>query len=206
MATGAHKVGGQGGYWRIIGWGTAVLVLLLPLITNAPWTLSDYIFMGALFAIVGGLFELTVRVSQNLSYRAGVALALLGILLVIWVNLAVGIVGSESNPANLSFFGALLAGAVGAAFARFRANGLSAAMILTAVALGIAFAIAVAGPTDEPHVPHLRELAGTGVLAALFLGSALLFRRAARRDKAKTAQHQSRERPSLDPGRINRTA
>lgn len=180
MATGAGKVGGRRGYWRIIGWVMAVFLLLLPLITNAPWTLSDYIFMGALFAIVGGLFELTVRMSQNIPYRAGVALALLGAFLVIWVNLAVGIVGSENNPPNLLYFCALLVGAAGSAFARFRPNGVAAAMISTAMALGIAFAIAVTGPTDEPHVPHLRELAGTIVFAALFLGSAWLFRKAAR--------------------------
>ena len=180
MATGAHKVGGRRGYWRIIGWGTAAFLLLLPLITNAPWTLSDYIFMGVLFAIVGGLFELTVRMSPNVPYRAGVAFALLGAFLVTWVNLAVGIFGSEDNPANLLFFCAVLVGAVGSAFARFRPNGVAAAMISAAVALGIAFAIAVAGPTDEPQVPHLRELAGTGVFVGLFLVSAWLFRKAAR--------------------------
>jgi hypothetical protein len=53
-------------------------------------------------------------------------------------------------------------------------------MAATAVALGVAFAIAVSAGTDEPQVPYGRELVGTGVFAALFLCSAALFRKAAR--------------------------
>jgi hypothetical protein len=179
MATGADG-GETRSYWRIIGWGTAGFLLLLPLITNAPWSLTDYIFMAALFASLGGLFEITVRSSPNISFRAAVALALLGAFLVIWVNLAVGIVGSEDNPSNLYFFGALFLGLAAASIVRFRPDGLAAAMIATALALGIAFAIAVAGPTDEPGTSHLPELVGTGIFVFLFLASAWLFRRAAR--------------------------
>jgi hypothetical protein len=187
MATGADKAGGPRGYWRIIGWGTAAFLLLLPLVTHAPWTLSDYVSVGALFAIVGGLFELTVQMSRNASYRTGVALALLGAFILIWVNLAVGIVGSENNPANLLFFCALLPGGAGAVLARFRPKGMAMAMISTSLALWMAFAIAVAGPTDEAHVPHLRELAGTSVLAGLFLASAWQFVKSAKTDKEKAA-------------------
>ena len=53
-------------------------------------------------------------------------------------------------------------------------------MVATAASLGIAFAVAVMGPTDEPYVSHWLEFAGTSVFAALFLGSAALFRRASR--------------------------
>jgi hypothetical protein len=49
----------------------------------------------------------------------------------------------------------------------------------TAVLLWIAYAIASAGPTDEPLVKHSVEFAGTSVFALLFLGSAALFRRSA---------------------------
>jgi hypothetical protein len=44
---------------------------------------------------------------------------------------SVGIVGSEHKPANLLFFAALLIGMVGGALARFRARGMSRAMIAT---------------------------------------------------------------------------
>lgn len=171
--------------WRVLGWGGAVALLLIPLVamrftSEVNWTSSDFIFAGILFALIGGAFELAIWASRNRAYRAGAALALLGTLLTIWANLAVGIVGSEHNPPNMLFFAALLVGIVMACVGRFRARGMSVATLATAASLGIAFVIAVMQPTDEPFVPHILEALGTGVFAALFLGSSALFRRAAR--------------------------
>jgi hypothetical protein len=169
--------------WRIIGWGGAVALLAAPFIamrftTEVNWTASDFVFAAVLLGVIGGGLELAAWASSNRAYRAAAAVGLLGTFFVIWTNLAVGIVGSENNPANLLFFGALLVGIAGSVMARFRAPGMALAMVATAVSLGIAFGIAVMGPTDEPFVPHSRELIGTGLFAALFLGSAALFRKA----------------------------
>jgi len=171
--------------WRALGWGAAVALLATPFVamrftSEVSWTASDFIFAGVLLAVIGGGFELAVRASRNSAYRAAAALALLGTLLVIWTNLAVGIVGSEDNPANLLFFGPLFIGIAGACVARFKPAGMAVATGATAISLGIAFAIAVMGPTDEPFVSHWLELAGTSVFAALFLASSALFRKAAR--------------------------
>ena len=169
--------------WRIIGWGGAVALLAAPFIamrftTEVNWTASDFVFAAVLLGVIGGGLEFAAWASSNRAYRAAAALGLLGTFLVICVNLAVGIVGSENNPANLLFFGALVVGIAGSVIARFRAPGMALAMVATATSLGIAFGIAVMGPTDEPFVPHSRELIGTGLFAALFLGSAALFRKA----------------------------
>ena len=171
--------------WRTIGWGGAAALLALPFAAmqvtrEVVWTASDFMVFGAMLLMVGIPLELTARMSKDWSYRGGALLALLGMFLTIWANLAVGIVGSEDNPANLLFFGALLVGIAGAIVVRFRAGGMALAMIATAAALGLAFVVAVSGPTDEPFVPHSRELLGTSVFAALFLGSAALFRKASR--------------------------
>jgi hypothetical protein len=171
--------------WRIAGWGTAVALILLPFVAmqftkQVNWTAADFAVFGLMLLCVGIPLELAARFVRNRAYVAAAALALLGAFLVTWANLAVGIVGSEHDPANLLFFAALLVGIAGSAFARFRAPGMSRAMIATGTALGVAFAIAVIVPTDEPNVSHLRELAGTSVFAALFLLSAWLFRRAAK--------------------------
>ena len=174
-----------GSPWRIIGWGTAVVLLVAPFVAmqmhaeGVDWSPADFVVAGAIFAIVGGLLELAVWKIKSGWYRAAVALALLGYLLVVWVNLAVGIVGSEHNPANQLFFLALLIGIAGACIARFRASGMAKAMLAAGISLLIAFAIASMGATDEPYVNHGVELAGTSVFAALLLGSAWLFRRAA---------------------------
>lgn len=180
------QIAGQrhGSVWRFVGWGVAAALLLLPLVAmqftpEVNWTASDFIAWGIMLGTVGGLFELAVRLSPLPSYRIGFGLALLGAFLVTWVNLAVGIVGSEDNPANQLFFLALLIGIVGAGVARLQASGMAKAMAAVAVSLWVAFAIALTGPTDEPWVRHSVEFAGTSSFALLFLGSAALFRKAA---------------------------
>ena len=170
--------------WRMVGWSAAVALLAMPFIamrftSEVNWTAIDFIFASVLFGVIGGAFELAVRASSSRFYRGGAALALLGTLLTIWANLAVGIVGSEDNLANMWFFAALLVGIAGAIIARFRASGMSLATFATAVSLWIAFAIASLGPTDEPWVRHGIELAGTSICALLFVGAAALFRKAA---------------------------
>jgi hypothetical protein len=171
--------------WRVLGWGAAVTLLVAPLIamrftSEVNWTASDFIFAGVLFALIGGAFELAIWASRNRAYRAGAALALLGTLLTIWANLAVGIVGSEDSPANSLFFIALLIGIIFACVGRFRPKAMSIATVVTAASLGVAFVVAVLQPTDEPFVPHIREAFGTAIFAVLFLASSALFRKAAR--------------------------
>jgi hypothetical protein len=184
MASRPDNAGG-GIPWRAIGWGGAVALLALPFVAmqftkDVVWTSGDFVAFAVMLLMVGIPLELAVRMSRNWSYRGGALLALSGMFFTIWANLAVGIVGSEGNPANMWFFAALLVGIAGSAIARFRANGMAIAMVATAASMGVAFAVAVMGPTDEPNVSHWLELVGTSIFAALFLGSATLFRRAAR--------------------------
>ena len=174
----------DGSIWRFVGWGIAAALLLLPLIAmqftpEVNWTAEDFIVWGIMLGTVGGLFELAVRLSPLPSYRAAFGIALLGAFLVTWANLAVGIVGSEHNPANQLFFLALLIGIVTSGIARLKAAGMAVAMLTTAITIVIAFIIAEARPTDEPWVHLMAEAIGTGIFVLLFAGSALLFRQAA---------------------------
>ena len=186
MAEAMGRIEGRGtSPWRIIGWGVAVLLLAAPFVAmqvNAEgvnWTLGDFIVMGVMLGTVGGLLELAVRMSRNRFYRAGAGLALLGTFLVVWVNLAVGIVGSEDNANNQLFFVALLMGIAGIIGAKARAGGMVRAMLTAAAAIVLAFVFAQLGVRDEPMVKPLVEGVGTSVFVALFLASAWMFRRAA---------------------------
>jgi hypothetical protein len=186
MAEFVRNDGGRRGLpWRVIGWGGAVLLLATPFFAmqmhadGVDWTLGDFIFAAVLFGIVGGALELAVRYSPNGAYRGAAALGLLGTLLTIWANLAVGIVGSDHNPVNQWFFAALLIGIAGGCIGRFRPKAMSVAAAATAVLLWIAFAVAVMAPTDEPFVKRSVEFIGTSIFALLFLGSAWLFRKSA---------------------------
>lgn len=180
----------DGQRWRFAGWGAAVVLLAAPFVAmqlNAKgvnWSAGDFIVMGLMLGTVGGLIELVVHLTPNRFYRAGVGLALLGAFVTIWVNLSVGIVGSENNPDNQLFVVALLMGIAGAIGARASAHGMARAMLTTAAAIVLAFVFAQLGVRDEPMVKPFVEGAGTSVFVALFLGSAWLFRRAAIEDRS----------------------
>ena len=177
----ASKVDKQRGLpWRWIGWGGAAAILTLPLLLQFPWTVSDFIFAGAVFAMVGGTFELAVRKSGNKWYRGGVAVALAAAFLLVWINGAVGIIGDEDSPANFMFMVVILMAIAGAIAARFEAAGMARAMFVAAGAETLVAVVVVAsrlGATEPPDFP------GVPILVLGFAGmwglSGLLFRQAA---------------------------
>ena len=162
--------------WRLIGWGAAASILLLPLVamqfTNeVNWTPGDFIFAGVLIGAVGGIFELTVRASPNRAYRAGVAAALAAAFLIVWSNAAVGIIGSEDNRYNLLFGGVILIALVGALVLRFRPGGMALVMAAAATAQA---GTGLGGLSSDPRGAVLSiGFAGLWLLAAaLFAKSA----------------------------------
>lgn len=166
--------------WRILGWGAAGAVLLLPLLAGAPWTGSDYIVMAFLLGGAGLLLELAVRVSGDRLYRAGAGVAVAAAFLLLWVNGAVGFLGDEDNPANLMFLGVLAIALAGAIIANFRATGMARAMFVTAAAQLLVGVVALAAGLGSPGYAGIYEaVMGTSVFAGLWLLSGGLFRKAA---------------------------
>lgn len=115
MAGKAERQRGPWGRWRVAGWGAAVALVLLPWLAmqvtdEAIWGLADFVVAGLMLAGVGATFEAAVRRTGDRCYRAAVAVALAAAFLRIWVNGAVGIIGSEENPANLLYNGVLAVG------------------------------------------------------------------------------------------------
>lgn len=162
--------------WRIAGWSIPALLLLLPLVAmqftrEVNWTGSDFIFAAVLFGSVGLAFELIVRKSSSLAYRFGAGLAVVAAFLTVWVNGAVGMIGSEGNPYNLLFGGVLLVALSGAIVARFEAGGMARAMVVTAIAQVAVSAIGLSAD-------WLGGIFSIG-FAGLWLLAAALFRNAA---------------------------
>jgi len=187
MTMEAENGGGRRGFpWRIATWGAAALLLLLPLVAmqftdEVDWDLTDFITIGAMLFAACGAIEVAARATRSNAYRAAVAVAVAAAFLLIWINLAVGIIGSEDNPANLMFAGVLAVAILAALIARFRPYGMARAMVATALAQGLVGAIALVagwGATGANWPQVIVVL--TGFFAALWLGSAWLFRRAAR--------------------------
>jgi hypothetical protein len=169
--------GWRGSSWRLAAWSAAAFLLLLPLVAmqftdEVNWTTADFVVFGAMLACAGGAFELATRMTRNTAYRAAVGVALAAAFLLVWANGAVGIIGSEDNPANLMFGGVLAVGLVGAAVARFRPQGMARALVATALAQVLAAVVAAVAGMGYIFV-------ATAFFAALWLGSAWLFRRAA---------------------------
>lgn len=123
--------------WAI--WGGAAGLLLLPAIAmrytrEVDWTAVDFMVMGLMLASVCGLFELGLRVARSNAYVVGALCGAGTGFLIVWSNLAVGIVGNEDNPVNLLFFLVVLLAMALVAVSRLDAGRLARAMTVTATA------------------------------------------------------------------------
>jgi hypothetical protein len=172
-------------FWRIARWSLAALILLLPLLamqftTEVAWDFADFMIFGALLAGAGGVYELAMRVSGHRAYRAATAVALAAAFILIWINLAVGIIGDENNPANLMYVGVLAVGIIGAIITRGQPRGMARTLSVMAFAQALVPVIALLflkiAPISGPAWLIILVL-NIGFII-LFVGSALLFRRA----------------------------
>lgn len=161
--------------------------LLIPLLamqfTNeVDWTLSDFIFAGGLLFGTGLMYILVTRIlatrkADDTPYRVAVGFALFTGLFLIWVNAAVGIIGSEDNPFNVMYFGVIAVGIIGGLSARFQPQGMIRTMFAMALAQALITAIALIGgfyQTPPSTVFHIMGV--NGFFITLFVVSALLFR------------------------------
>jgi hypothetical protein len=161
---------------RVTGWSLAALLLLAPVVamqfeaSGVNWSAGDFIFAGTMFAIVGGLFELAARASKSLAYRAAVVLAVASCFLQVWINLAVGIIGNEDDPANITYFVVVLVAICTAVVARGEARLMARATLVALVVQAMFCAVHLI----EGHFTVVIDL----FFAALWLLSSRLFARA----------------------------
>jgi len=160
-------------------------ILMLPLLAmqvtdQVVWDLADFAVAGALLVGTGLMYELAARKAGNIAYRAAVGVALAAALLLVWINLAVGIIGEPDELANGMYVGVLAVGIIGAIIARFQPHGMARALFATALAQALVAVIALIFGLGSPASGPLEILALNGSFVALFVGSALLFRYAAR--------------------------
>jgi hypothetical protein len=169
-------------HWWAVGWSIPPLLLAIPLIAQAPWTLFDYIFAAVLFGAAGLLVEWGVKYFQgSTAYRIGAGAAVLSAFLLIWVNGAVGFLDDEDNPANLMFGGVIAVAAIGALLGRFQPAGMARAMAAAAIAQLLAGVTGLGAGWASPGYDGLYEVVmGTAFFGGLWLVSAALFRKAQR--------------------------
>ena len=156
-------------------------LLLIPLLANWPWTASDFVFAGALILGTGLTYVLVASRAGEIAYRAAVGVALVAGFLLVWINLAVGIIGDPDAFANVMYIGVLAVGIAGAFVARFRSQEMARALLATAFAQALVAVITLffgLGSGSPPGVLGILTL--NGFFVSLFVGSALLFRYAGR--------------------------
>jgi len=124
------------------------------------------------------------RNSNTIAYRAAMAIALVATFALCWGNL---VQWADVNPAAAMYFGTPIVMVIGSAIARLRPNGMARALFVTALVQASAFLIVLTLMLiREPQFtfwtpPELSGFAGNAVNLIMFIGSALLFRKAGRR-------------------------
>jgi hypothetical protein len=164
----------------------AGLVLLVPAVamqvTDAVvWGPADFAAAGALLVGTGLTLRVVARRAGGIAYRAAAGVVLAAGLLLVWITLAVGVIGDPDEPLNALYIGVLAVGIAGALIARFRPRGMARALSATALAQALVAAIALIAGEHEAPGGSVSEVVGlNGFFVAVFLVSAWLFRRAAR--------------------------
>ena len=125
--------------WRPIVWGGAAALYAVPVVAwfavdGMLWDGADFVFAAVMIFGSALLVEIGLRISANVAYRAAVAIAVGASFLTVWINGAVGVIGSEDNPLNLMYFAALAAMGLAALAVRFRAAPLSKILLAMASA------------------------------------------------------------------------
>lgn len=163
-------------WWRILPWTGAAALLGAAAVASRTvagfdWTARDFAAMGILLALACLGLDVALRLAGGTLHRAALALMLVTGLAMVWINLAVGIIGSEDDPANLVFFAILAGGATGAALTRLSAAGMTlvAGQMAGATAL-VALALATGGHPREGLL--VLGFAGLWAAAAALLGKA----------------------------------
>jgi hypothetical protein len=155
-------------------------VLLVPLlamqVTNeVVWTAADFVVAGALLMGTGMLY-LAARRAGGSRYRLAVGVGLGAALLLVWANLAVGVIGDESNPANGLYLLVLAVGGLGTLLARLQPQGMARTLYAMAAVqagiAGVAIALDLGGGAWE-------IVSVNAVFIGLFMVAARLFGRAA---------------------------
>ena len=162
--------------WRLAGWGALAALLCLPAVAmqltgEVDWTASDFVFAAVLLTALGTGVEIAVRVGRSARHKVAIALAALGAFLTVWINMAVGIIGSEDEPTNLAFLAMVGMAIVASLLVSFRPGRMR--WIMAALAAG-QFAVGIAAATwTMPG--HAVEWGALGFFATIWGASAACF-------------------------------
>lgn len=162
-------------------------LLLIPLVMNIlgnrveggngwHWTAFDFVFMGVLIFGTGLAYLLISNRAKSMHYRLALGLALAGAFLLIWVNGAVGIIGSEKEDVNMLYFAVIAILFFGSIITNLKSKKMSVVLFITAAVQMLipTLALLIWHPPFDPGVVPVFGI--NVVFAMIFIASGLLFK------------------------------
>ncbi len=159
-----------------------LLILLVPFVAmqftdEVNWSVSDFIVMGALLFGTGLLMMLALRSATHIAYRAATMIAIGTTFIMIWANLAVGLIGSGPHWGNFLYMGVVVVLIIGTYLSRFKAAGMERTMFATTGALILLATIALLANMQEYTGSSAAEIIGVNLFFATpYTIAGLLFR------------------------------
>lgn len=169
------------------------ILLLIPFVamqftSEVNWSASDFVIMGALLFTTGTVFVFIIRYASNFIYKAAVTCAVGTTFLMIWSNLAVGLIGSGPHAGNLMFIGVVAVVIVGIFLSRLTAKGMELAMFAAALSVLLVAVISLLiGLHHNPDSSVIEILGVCGFFAMLYTISGFLFRQVSSTPTEKSA-------------------
>ena len=172
------------------------IIMLFPIfgslyVDDWNWHWYSFVFAASLLFSAALGYELVARRMNNKTYQFAAGVAVISAFAMNWANFAVGIFGEfDDIPTKPFYWGVILIGLIGAAAVRFKPRGMMYVMAAMAIAQMTVPVIAlIVWPVEIRHLRHVAfpmlfapTVAGAfganAIFAALFIASALLFRRA----------------------------
>ncbi|MBG9378207.1 hypothetical protein I5907_18355 [Panacibacter sp. DH6] len=158
------------------------LLLAIPLIamqfsTTVNWSLADFIIAAVLIFTTIFTWVFVAGRFTGIAYKLAVAAVIGATFLLVWVNIAVGLIGAGPSAANLMYIA--VAGIVtgGAIVTRFTARGMERVMFAACCTIVLIALLQLTGKMYEASGGSAKEvIAVNAFFAALFAAAALLFR------------------------------
>ncbi|GCC50101.1 hypothetical protein SanaruYs_03160 [Chryseotalea sanaruensis] len=158
------------------------IILLVPLIvmqytTEVNWGVGDFIVMGILLFGTGAAFVILTAYSYNAIHKVAMVFAIGATFLMIWSNLAVGLIGGGANAGNLMYAAVLLVGLVGTYHSRFSSRGMERTMFAMALTFVLIAIIALVANMQDYPGSSVKEIIGVNALfTILYVIAGMLFR------------------------------
>lgn len=163
-------------------------LLLIPAIGNQTiegwnWSLFDFVWAGAMIAGVQFAYHAFAKKINHHTYKMAAALGLGATFILLWINAAVGIVGDDDGINMIFFLSIVITFIVGSLISKGSPRGMAktlyalAGVTILIPTAGFILSRAVYGKSPE----MIKIYALCGMFALLFIGSGLLFRKAAKK-------------------------